>query len=93
VLATSATDRPASTRFRAVHADRNLVLDAWYSGGRQVIDVAELASPRQAGWFSPTPLARSSDQVVVWSFPIVSQCLVDVVDIRKRVIVLRKVTR
>lgn len=51
------------------------------SGGRQVIDVAELASPRQAGWFSPTPLARSSDQVVVWSFPIVSQCLVDVVDI------------
>jgi hypothetical protein len=58
-----------------------------------VIDVAELASPRQAGWFSPTPLARSSDQVVVWSFPIVSQCLVDVVDIRKRVIVLRKVTR
>lgn len=30
----------------------------WHSGGVQAIDIADPASPQQAGWFSPTPCRR-----------------------------------
>jgi hypothetical protein len=78
---------------------RNLVLDAWHSGGLQAVDVADPRRPRQAGWFSPTPLAavanedpalsRGPNKVVMWSFPIIRHGLVYVVDIRNGLYVLR----
>jgi hypothetical protein len=80
-------------------ATRNLVLDAWHSGGLQAIDVSDPAAPAQLGWFSPTPLAsvanedpalsRGPNKVVMWSFPIVRNGLIYVVDIRNGLYVLR----
>jgi hypothetical protein len=78
---------------------RNLVLDAWHSGGLQAIDVSSPRRPQQAGWFSPTPLdavanedpalSRGPNKVVMWSFPIIRHGLIYVVDIRNGLYVLR----
>ena len=78
---------------------RNLVLDSWHSGGLQAIDVARPARTRQAGWFSPTPLAAVDNEdpalsagpnkVVMWSFPIIRHGLIYVVDIRNGLYVMR----
>jgi len=78
---------------------RNLALDSWHSGGLQAIDISDPGTPSQAGWFSPTPLAavaledpalsRGPNKVVVWSFPIVRNGLIYVVDIRNGLYVLR----
>jgi hypothetical protein len=78
---------------------RNLVLDSWHSGGLQAIDVEDPGMPSQVGWFSPTPLvavatedpalSRGPNKVVMWSFPIVRNGLIYVVDIRNGLYVLR----
>jgi hypothetical protein len=78
---------------------RNLVVDAWHSGGLQAIDVSDPGLPVQAGWFSPAPLpavanedpalSRGPNKVVIWSFPIISRGLIYVVDIRNGLFVLR----
>jgi hypothetical protein len=78
---------------------RNLVVDSWHSGGLQVIDVSDPGLPVQAGWFSPAPLpavanedpalSRGPNKVVMWSFPIVRDGLIYVVDIRNGLFVLR----
>jgi hypothetical protein len=54
---------------------------------------------QQGGWFSPTPLAAvanedpalgmGTNKVVMWSFPIVSDGLIYVVDIRNGLYILR----
>lgn len=77
---------------------RNVALDAWHSGGLQAIDIEDPGHPTQAGWFSPTPLAtvaledpalsRGPNKVVMWSFPIVRDGLIYVVDIRNGLYVL-----
>jgi LVIVD repeat len=77
---------------------RNVALDAWHSGGLQAIDIEDPGHPTQAGWFSPTPLdsvaledpalSRGPNKVVMWSFPIVRDGLVYVVDIRNGLYVL-----
>jgi hypothetical protein len=53
----------------------------------------------QAGWFSPTPLASvanedpalsmGTNKVVMWSFPIVEDGLIYVVDVRNGLYILR----
>jgi hypothetical protein len=78
---------------------RNLALIAWHSGGQQAIDISDPGAPAQAGWFSPTPLAsvatedpalsRGPNKVVMWSYPIVRDGLVYVVDIRNGLYILR----
>jgi hypothetical protein len=78
---------------------RSLIVEAWHSGGLQVIDVSNPRRPRQAGWFSPAPLAsvaledpalsRGPNKVVVWSFPIISDGLIYVVDVRNGLYILR----
>ena len=75
------------------------MLDAWHSGGLQAIDVSDPGVPAQTGWFSPTPLgavanedpalSRGPNKVVMWSFPIVKNGLIYVVDIRNGLYVLR----
>jgi hypothetical protein len=77
---------------------RNVALDAWHSGGLQAIDIEDPGRPTQAGWFSPAPLAsvaledpalsRGPNKVVMWSFPIVRNGLIYVVDIRNGLYVL-----
>lgn len=78
---------------------RHLVLDSWHSAGLQAVDIADPFHPRSAGSFSPEPLAsvaledpalsRGPNKVVVWSFPIIKDGLVYVVDIRNGLYVLR----
>jgi hypothetical protein len=78
---------------------RNLALDAWHSGGLQAIDIEDPAHPAQAGWFSPAPLpavatedpalSAGPNKVVMWSFPIVRDGLIYVIDIRNGLYVLR----
>ncbi len=78
---------------------RNLIFDSWHSGGEQAIDVSDPGHPLQAGWYSPTPLAAVANEdpalsagpnkVVVWSFPIIRNGLIYVVDIRNGLYVLR----
>lgn len=78
---------------------RKLALVTWHSGGLQAIDIASPVRPRQAGWFSPTPLdevatedpalSRGDNKVVMWSFPIIKDGLVYVVDVRNGLYVLR----
>jgi hypothetical protein len=75
-----------------------LLFDSWHSGGLQAIDVENPAMPSQAGWFSPTPLSsvaledpalsRGPNKVVVWSFPIIKDGLIYVVDIRNGLYIL-----
>jgi hypothetical protein len=81
---------------------RNIVLDSWHSGGEQAIDVSDPGHPVQAGWFSPTPLVSVANEdpalsagndargnkVVIWSFPIIRDGLIYVVDIRNGLYIL-----
>src|ERR671936_515675 len=55
---------------------RPLVLNAWHSAGLQAVDISDPTRPRQAGWFSPTPLPaaategaaarRGPENVILW---------------------------
>ncbi|HEY3008408.1 MAG TPA: hypothetical protein VGJ63_10160 [Micromonosporaceae bacterium] len=100
----SAGDDPATEQFTSYSSHnptltRDLVLEAWHSGGLQAFDIEDPGHPTQAGWFSPTPLAsvatedpalsRGPNKVVMWSFPIVKDGLIYVVDIRNGLYILR----
>jgi len=78
---------------------RRLAFNAWHSGGLQAIDIHNPGKPKQVGWFSPSPLpsvsledpalSRGANQVVMWSFPIIKDGLIYVVDVRNGLYVLR----
>jgi hypothetical protein len=78
---------------------RNVALDSWHSGGLQAIDIKNPRKMRQLGWFSPTPLdtvanedpalSGGTNKVVMWSFPIIKDGLIYVVDIRNGLYILR----
>jgi len=78
---------------------RDLALIAWHSGGMQAVDISDPRHPTQGGWYSPTPLATVANEdpalsagpnkVVFWSYPIVRDGLVYVVDIRNGLYILR----
>jgi len=78
---------------------RNLALITWHSGGFQAIDIEDPAHMQQGGWFSPTPLAAvanedpalsmGTNKVVMWSFPIVDDGLIYVIDLRNGLYILR----
>ncbi len=76
-----------------------LVLDSWHSGGLQAVDIADPANPAQAGFFLPEPLdavaledpalSRGPNKVVFWSFPVIRNGLIYVLDIRNGLYILR----
>lgn len=78
---------------------RNLAFVSWHSGGLQAIDIANPARPRQAGWFSPAPLAevatedpaigQGPNKVAMWSYPVIKDGLIYVVDLRNGLYILR----
>ncbi|MDQ3889019.1 MAG: hypothetical protein M3312_00500 [Actinomycetota bacterium] len=78
---------------------RHLALVTWHSGGLQAISTRDPMHPRQVGWFSPWPLrvvstedpALSSgpNKVVMWSYPIIRNGLIYVVDIRNGLYIVR----
>jgi hypothetical protein len=76
----------------------NLVLVTWHAAGFHVIDIANETKPKQAGWFSPTPLPAVAtedpalnggpNKVTMWSYPIVDDGLIYVVDLRNGLYIL-----
>lgn len=85
-------------------ATPNIVFTTWHAGGVQAISVADPRNPYQLAEFLPTPLRSvaiedprlSSDpdtgkgeRVVMWSFPIIKDGLIYVVDVRNGLYVLK----
>jgi hypothetical protein len=78
---------------------KNLALLTWHSAGLQVIDTSDPEQPKAAAQFLPEPLpavqvedpALSSgyDKVVMWSFPVIVDGLIYVVDLRNGLYVLK----
>jgi hypothetical protein len=76
-----------------------LVFDSWHSGGLQAVDITDPINPAQGGWFSPEPLdevaledpalSRGPNKVVFWSFPIIRNGLIYVVDVRNGLYIVR----
>jgi hypothetical protein len=101
---TAYTPAPGENEFNSYSSHnptltRNLALDAWHSGGLQAIDIEDPGQPAQTGWFSPIPLgsvatedpalSAGPNKVVMWSFPVVRNGLIYVIDIRNGLYVLR----
>jgi hypothetical protein len=78
---------------------RNLALITWHSGGLQAIDIEDPAQMQQGGWYSPTPLptvanedpalSMGTNKVVMWSFPIIQDGIIYVIDLRNGLYILR----
>ena len=78
---------------------RNVALVTWHSGGMQAIDIEDPGQMEQGGWYSPTPLpsvanedpalSMGTNKVVMWSFPIVEDGLIYVIDLRNGLYILR----
>lgn len=80
---------------------KNLTFIAWHSAGLHAIDITNPANPTTAGVFVPQPLPEVATEdpalsrgpfptrVVMWSYPIIRQGLIYVVDIRNGLYVLR----
>ncbi len=96
-------DDPATEQFTSYSSHnptllRNLAFIAWHSGGLQAIDISDPGEATQAGWFSPTPQASVAtedpalnggpNKVTIWSYPIISNGLIYVVDIRNGLYIL-----
>ena len=97
-------DDPATEQFTSYSSHNptvlpRLALIAWHSGGLQAVDIADPGKPSQAGWFSPRPLSSVAtedpalnggpNKVTVWSYPIIKDGLVYVIDIRNGLYILR----
>ena len=78
---------------------KNLAFITWHSGGLQAISIENPLAPMQVAAFLPEPLpavgtedpALSSgpDKVVMWSYPIIKDGLIYVVDIRNGLYILK----
>ncbi|MGH2711046.1 MAG: LVIVD repeat-containing protein [Actinomycetota bacterium] len=71
----------------------------WHSGGFQAIDITDPAAPVKAGEYIPDPLpavaqedpvlSTGADKVVMWSYPVIKDGLIYVVDLRNGLYILR----
>ena len=78
---------------------KSLAFVSWHSGGLRVIDVTDPTKPTEAAAWSPDPLpvvvmedpvlSAGVDKVVVWSYPIIQDGLIYVVDVRNGLYILR----
>jgi hypothetical protein len=77
----------------------HLAFVSWHAGGLQAITLADPLHPRQAAQFLPPPLPAvvtedpalsvGRDKVVLWSYPIIKDGLIYVVDLRNGLYILR----
>jgi uncharacterized repeat protein (TIGR01451 family) len=77
----------------------NLAFITWHSGGLLAVSLADPADPAQVGLYIPEPLltvttedpalSRGTAKVVMWSYPIIRDGLIYVVDIRNGLYILR----
>lgn len=101
---TPAGRNPQNTTYTSYAAHNPTVLPdlafvTWHSAGLQAFSIADPRSPRRTGLFVPRPLrsvatedpALSSgiNRVVMWSYPIIKDGLIYVVDVRNGLYVLR----
>jgi hypothetical protein len=78
---------------------KNLAFITWHSGGLQAISIESPLQPRQVAQFLPAPLpsvqtedpvlSSGLDKVVMWSYPIIKDGLIYVVDVRNGLYILR----
>jgi len=78
---------------------KNLAILTWHAGGLQAIDLRDPANPSQAAEFRPDPLIAVTqedpaltlgrDKVAMWSFPIIKDGLIYVVDLRNGLYVMK----
>ena len=78
---------------------KNLAFITWHSGGLQVVSIENPLQPTQVAEFLPEPLpsvgtedpalSSGSDKVVMWSYPIIKDGLIYVVDIRNGLYILK----
>jgi hypothetical protein len=78
---------------------RDIAFVTWHSDGLQAISLADPAHPTQAGQFMPDPLpyvvtedpslSLGESKVVAWSYPIIRDGLIYIVDIRNGLFVVR----
>lgn len=94
---------PSNTFFTSYSAHNPTVLGdlafvTWHGKGVQAIDLADPTAPAQAGFYMPAPLpavvtedpalSMGRSKVVMWSYPIVFEGLVYVLDLRNGLYVL-----
>ncbi|MBW3620427.1 MAG: hypothetical protein KY461_09290 [Actinobacteria bacterium] len=95
------TDAPRLTSSYSAHnptVTEDLAFISWHAAGLQVLDLADPRNPAPAGQFVPSPLplvlqedpalTSGQDKVAMWSFPIIKDGLVYVVDIRNGLYIL-----
>ena len=90
---------PALTAFTAHNATvtHDLALVTWYAGGLEAIDISDPAAPSQLAELRPDPLASVTTEdpgldgnpVEMWSYPVIADGLIYVVDVRNGLYVLR----
>jgi hypothetical protein len=95
---------PTNTTFTSYSAHnptltKNLAFVTWHSAGLEAISTRNAAAPSRFGRFVPEPLesVRTEDpalslgrnKVVMWSYPIISDGLIYVIDIRNGLYILR----
>ena len=78
---------------------RNLAFITWHSAGLQAVIINNPTNPQPAAQFKPQPLpfvqtedpslSSGIDKVVMWSYPIIKDGLVYVVDLRNGLYILR----
>lgn len=78
---------------------RDLALVAWHSGGLQVTDISDASHPVRAGSFFPDTLksvatedpalTRGANKAAFWSYPIIKDGLIYVIDVRNGLYILR----
>ncbi|MBV8364033.1 MAG: hypothetical protein JO193_05655 [Candidatus Eremiobacteraeota bacterium] len=78
---------------------RDLAIVAWHSNGLQITDISDAAHPIASGFYAPTPLRsvaiedpalnRGASKVTFWSYPILKDGLIYVIDIRNGLYILR----
>jgi hypothetical protein len=100
----SSRDDPPTEQFTSYSSHNPTVLPDlafvdWHSGGLQAINLSDPANLAQAGFFLPKPLRKVAledpalsegpNKVVLWSYPIIRNGLIYVIDIRNGLYVLK----
>ncbi|MDQ4143051.1 MAG: hypothetical protein M3198_04765 [Actinomycetota bacterium] len=77
----------------------HLAFVTWHSAGLQAIDISRPQKPAESASFKPDPpllvqqedpaLSAGQDKVVMWSFPIIQDGLIYVVDVRNGLYILK----
>lgn len=78
---------------------RDLAIVTWHSGGLQVSDISDASHPVRAAFFYPDTLksvatedpalGRGPNKTILWSYPIIKDGLIYVIDVRNGLYILR----